>query len=105
MEGHLAAPTHRLEVNRVGSMPEPPFPDPDDPRFDAVVTEAEERFSGGEEPAALAFAAALGWQAGRKAGAECPGCAPEGHDDPVSIALRSGTMEVRFHMPGQQEAR
>ena len=97
MEGHLAAPGHRFDPDRVGGMPKPPFPDPDDERMPGIIEEALARFSEGEEPGAIAFAAALGWQAGRNAGLDCPGCAPEGHQDPLARAMRAGTAEMRFH--------
>jgi hypothetical protein len=97
MEGHLAAPGHHLDPDRVGGMPNPPFPSPEDERMRTVVEEALRRFSEGEEPGAIAFAAALGWQAGRIAGGDCPGCAPESHQDPLALAMRAGTAEIRFH--------
>ena len=82
MEGHLAAPDHQLDPEYVGEMPSAPFPDPHDRRLEQIIKETSERFSDGEEPAAVSFAAALGWKHGRAAGQECPGCAPQGHDDP-----------------------
>jgi hypothetical protein len=76
---------------------EPPFPSPDDEQMPGILEETLERFSEGEEPGAIAFAAALGWQAGRNAGLDCPGCAPESHQDPLARAMRAGTAEMRFH--------
>lgn len=96
MEGHLSSPGHRLDPANVGEMPEPPFPHPDDPQLGQIVVDASRRFRHGEEPAAVAFAAALGWQAGRASAGECPGCAPKGHDDPVARAMREGRGHVRF---------
>ena len=65
MEGHLSSPGHRFDPGNVGTMPEPPFPDPNDQQLHQIVEETMRRFREGEEPAAAAFAAALGWQAGR----------------------------------------
>lgn len=96
MEGHLSAPGHRFDPSHVGGMPDPPFPDPDDPQLQQIVEEARRRFREGEEPAAAAFAAALGWQAGRATSGECPGCAPKGYDDPVARALREGRGKIEF---------
>lgn len=96
MEGHLSSPGHHLDPNNVGEMPEPPFPSQDDPQLKQIVEEVLSRFREGEEPAAVAFAAALGWQAGRATAGECIGCAPEGHDDPAAIAMRQGRGEIRF---------
>ncbi|MGH3008549.1 MAG: hypothetical protein ACRDLM_03975 [Gaiellaceae bacterium] len=96
MEGHLASPSHRLDPDNVGEMPDPPFPHPDDPQLGQIVAEASRRFREGEEPAAVAFAAALGWQAGRATAVECPGCAPTGHDEPAARAMREGRGDVRF---------
>lgn len=96
MEGHLSSPGHRLDRDNVGDIPESPFPNPDDPQLRHIVDEASRRFRDGEEPAAVAFAAALGWQAGRATAGECPGCAPPGHDDPAAKAMREGRGEIRF---------
>jgi len=96
MEGHLSSPGHRLDPDHVGEMPEPPFPHPDDPQLGQIIDEVAGRFREGEEPAAVAFAAALGWQAGRATAGECPGCAPPRHDDPKAMAMRKGWGEVRF---------
>lgn len=90
MEGHLSAPGHQFDIENVGEMPEAPFPHPDDPQLREIVDEVLRRFRQGEEPAAVAFAAALGWQAGRATAGECLGCAPEGHDEPVAMAMREG---------------
>src|SRR5262245_45413927 len=68
MEGHLAAPDHRIDPTYTGTMPAAPFPDPTDRRLRQIIVEALERFDEGEEPAAVAFAAALGWKQGRAAG-------------------------------------
>jgi hypothetical protein len=100
MEGHLAAPNHRLDPTFVGKMPCPPFPDPGDRRLERIINEASERFAEGEEPAAVAFAAALGWKQGRVAGQECLGCAPQGHEHPAAHAMRSGDGKVVFQLPG-----
>ena len=97
MEGHLAAPGHQLDPDRVGGMPNPPFPGPDNERMPGILEETLGRFSEGEEPGAIAFAAALGWQAGRNAGLDCPGCAPESHQDPLARSMRTGTAEMRFY--------
>jgi hypothetical protein len=96
MEGHLSSPGHRLDRDNVGNIPNAPFPHPDDPQLREIVDEASRRFRVGEEPAAVAFAAALGWQAGRATAGECPGCAPAGFDDPVAKAMREGHGEIRF---------
>lgn len=98
MEGHLAAPGHRLDPAYAGDMPAAPFPDPHDRRLGQIIKESVERFGDGEEPAAVAFAAALGWKQGREAGQECTGCAPEGHDHPAARAMRSGAGEVEFRL-------
>ena len=98
MEGHLSSPGHRLDPDNVSDMPEPPFPHPDDPQLRQILEETSRRFREGEEPAAVAFAAALGWQAGRATAGECPGCAPPGHDDPAAKAMREGRGEIRFEL-------
>jgi hypothetical protein len=98
MEGHLAAPGHQLDPENVGEMPAAPFPDPHDRRLEQIIKEASERFGDGEEPAAVAYAAALGWRQGPEAGQECPGCAPRGHEDPDARAMRSGAGEVEFRL-------
>jgi hypothetical protein len=98
MEGHLAAPGHQLDPAYVGKMPAAPFPDPHDRRLSQIVKETSERFGDGEEPAAVAFAAALGWKQGLAAGQECPGCAPEGNEHPAARALRSGVGYVEFRL-------
>lgn len=100
MEGHLAAPGHRHDPRFTGSMPASPFPDPHDRRVTAIIVETLERFGDGEEPAAVAFAAALGWQQGRSAGAACPGCAVEGWQNPSAQAMRAGTAHLVFQIPG-----
>jgi hypothetical protein len=100
MEGHLSSPGHRLNPANVGQMPQRPFPATDDPQLDQIVEETLSRFREGEEPAAIAFAAALGWQAGRATAGECPGCAPEGHDDPAAMAMREGRGGIRFVLSG-----
>jgi hypothetical protein len=96
MEGHLSSPGHRFDRGNVSRMPDPPFPDPKDLPLGQIVEEASRRFREGEEPAAVAFGAALGWQAGRATAGECPGCAPKGFDDPVASAMREGRGEIRF---------
>ncbi len=96
MEGHVAAPGHHLDRDRVQGMPHPPFPDPRDERLQRILREVGERFEAGEEPAAIAYAAALGWRAGRQAGLDCPGCAPEGFEHPMSRAMRSGRIDISF---------
>jgi hypothetical protein len=100
MEGHLAAPNHRIDPTFTGEMPAAPWPDPTDRRLKRIIEEATERFDEGEEPAAVAFAAALGWKQGRAAGQECPGCALEGHDDPFVQAMRSGGVTIEFRTLG-----
>jgi hypothetical protein len=66
MDGrHLSAPGHRLDPDNVGEMPEPPFPGTGDPQLQQIITETLRRFRDGEEPAAVAFAAALGWRGAR----------------------------------------
>ena len=72
MEGHLSSPGHQLDPDHVGEMPEPPFPSQDDPQLKEIVEEDLRRFREAEEAAAVAFAAALGWQAGRATAGECP---------------------------------
>jgi len=99
MEGHLAAPDHQLDPEYVGEMPSAPFPDPHDRRLEQIIKETSERFGDGEEPAAVAFAAALGWKQGRAAGQECPGCALQGHEHPAVRAMRSGEGKVEFRLP------
>jgi hypothetical protein len=96
MEGHLSAPGHDFDPANVGGMPEPPFPHSNDPQLGQIIDETSRRFRNGEEPAAVAFAAALGWQAGRATAGECLGCAPEGYDEPVARAMREGRGGVRF---------
>lgn len=104
MEGHLAAPGHKLDPTNIGEMPDAPFPDPSDRRLKQIIEETETRFAGEkEEAAAVCFAAALGWQAGRQAGMDCPGCATVGWDTVEAKALRGGTAEVLFRMPGAME--
>ena len=51
----------------------------------------------GEELGAALCAAALGWQAGRQAGLDCPACALENADQPIARAIRAGRGEYRFH--------
>jgi hypothetical protein len=96
--GHLSSPGHRLDPDNVGNMPNPPFPHPEDPQLGEIVDETRRRFREGEEPAAVAFAAALGWQAERATAGECPGCAPPGYDDPVASAMREGRGNLRFSL-------
>src|SRR5512134_3208300 len=83
MEGHLAAPGHSVAGGAGDDMPAPPFPPRDSAELSAIVAEVMGRFGAGEEPAAAACAAALGWQAGRQAGLDCPGCALENADQPL----------------------
>jgi hypothetical protein len=105
MEGHLAAPGHRLDTGNVGEMPESPFPPTDNPQLKTTIQDAYERFEVGEESAAVAYAAALGWQMGRQSGMNCPGCAPKGgFDNPVVEAMRSGRASVRFHIEGPEDS-
>jgi hypothetical protein len=98
MEGHLSSPGHILDPANVGDMPESPFPRRGDPQLVQIIDETLRRFREGEEPAAVAFAAALGWQAGRATAGECPGCAPMGHDHPSATAMREGRGEIRFYL-------
>jgi hypothetical protein len=96
-EGHIAAPEHRIDRDAATSaMPAAPFPDPTDRRLTSIVDETLGRFTDGEEPAAVSYAAALGWKTGRHAGQECPGCNPEGHTAAMSQAMRSGEVQIRF---------
>lgn len=68
MEGHLAAPGHRLDPAYAGDMPAAPFPDPHDRRLGQIIKESVGRFGDGEEPAAVAFAPrSLGSKGGRLA--------------------------------------
>jgi hypothetical protein len=97
MEGHLAAPGHVVAGGATESMPAPPFPRDDSAELRAIVDEVMRRFADGEEPAAAACAAALGWRAGRQAGLDCPGCALENADQPIARAIRAGAGEYRFH--------
>jgi hypothetical protein len=101
MEGHLSAPGHRLDSENEQTMPNPPFPNPADELLQRIVREALSRFSPGEEPAAITYAAALGWQAGRLTANECPGCSPPGHDHATPRAIRSGQATVEFTVHGQ----
>src|SRR3954447_24245650 len=76
MEGHLAAPGH-VAGDTTEEMPSPPFPPRDSPELRAIVAEVMRRFVSGEEPAAAACVAALGWRAGRQAGLDCSAWALE----------------------------
>ena len=91
-------PATTLPPENVGDLPNPPFPFPEDEQLLKIIDETTARFREGEEPAAVAYAAALGWQAGRATAGECSGCAPEGHDNPVARALRGGTGRISFHI-------
>jgi hypothetical protein len=101
MEGHLAAPGHVVAAGATEDMPAPPFPPRDSDQLRAIVDEVMRRFAAGEEPAAAACAAALGWRAGRQAGLDCPGCALENADQPLARAIRAGAGEYRFHDTGR----
>ncbi len=101
MEGHLAAPGHIVAGGTTEEMPSPPFPPRDSDELRAIVDAVMRRFAPGEEPAAAASAAALGWQAGRQAGLDCPGCALENADQPLARAIRAGAGEYRFHDTGR----
>ena len=56
-------------------MPVLPFSARDHEQLRAIVADTMDRFADGEEPAAAAYALALGWQAGRREGFDCPGYA------------------------------
>src|SRR3954447_22242750 len=100
MEGHLAAPGH-VAGDTTEEMPSPPFPPRDSPELRAIVAEVMRRFVSGEEPAAAACVAALGWRAGRQAGLDCPAWALENADQALARASRARTGEYRFHDPGR----
>jgi hypothetical protein len=106
MEGHLGAPGHHVSSGPTEEMPSPPFPPRDPDALGTIVGEAMDRFSVDEAPAAALYAGALGWQAGRQAGLDCPGCTLENADQPIPRAIRAGRGQYRFHLqPADRGAR
>ena len=97
-EGHLHA--HVEAGQKVEIMPRsdddfpPPFPARDDPRMWEIVTLTENNDFRSQE-AALAFAAALAWEAGYRRGNDCPGCQAFGTPDPAYAArVRRGRVKI-----------
>ena len=105
MEGHLSAPGHVVSGDTTEEMPAPPYPPRESAALRAILHEVMGRFGSGEEPGAALCAAARGWQAGRQAGLDCPGCALENADQPVARAIRAGRGEYRFHPDDALRAR
>ena len=99
MEGHLAAPGHRVSGDASGDqMPAPPFPARGSGRLREIVSETMARFGDDEEPAAAMYAAALGWRLGRQEGLDCPGCALALADQPIPRAIRAGRGQYSFQL-------
>jgi hypothetical protein len=99
MEGHVAAPGHRLAAATSDEeMPVPPYPSRDSEALREILAEAMDRFGDDEEPAVALFAAALGWRAGRQEGLDCTGCALIHADQPIARAIRDGTGRYEFHL-------
>jgi hypothetical protein len=82
MEGHIEAES-RAGTQRVPEtvedvpdpMPSPPFPDRHAPALAAIVDELSQRFAADSDAVAAVFVATgLGYQAGLRDGAVCPGC-------------------------------
>jgi hypothetical protein len=96
-EGHIHA---HVEVGeKVEILPPrddfpPPFPAHDDDDLWEIVTATKGRAFTSLD-AALAFAAALAWEAGYRRGKECPGCQAFGNRDAeYSASVRQGRVRI-----------
>ena len=101
-EGHASAVGHTLGTDPDrGEFPVPPYPHRDDPALRAILSRAAKEFDPDEAEGAALYAAGLAWAAGRREGAECPGCVLGSADGAVATAMRRGTGRFRFDVDGR----
>lgn len=93
VEGHAAKGAPSPVKRMADPCPAPPFPATDSTELESIVGEASRRFTREAIDAAIAFAAGLGWAAGLREGAACPGCVTPGariRGAPDATAVRDG---------------